>query len=108
MNIILIYVGFEVLTAVVMKIIIFWDVKLCSLLSCNRRCSSETSVATQETIQGHIPEDDTLHHFNLFSSFPSTCTLLHQLTSCSYTVLKTEVYARKACIMKNIKYGLQK
>jgi hypothetical protein len=25
-------------------------------------CSSETSVATQETTQHHIPEDDTLHN----------------------------------------------
>jgi hypothetical protein len=31
------FVGFEVLTAVVMKSIIFWDMTPCNLLSCNRR-----------------------------------------------------------------------
>jgi hypothetical protein len=31
------YVGFEVFTVVVLKSIIFWDMMLCSLLSCNRR-----------------------------------------------------------------------
>jgi hypothetical protein len=79
-------VGFEVFTAVVMKSIIFWDVTPCSLLSYNRRfggtpayllvlaeiisstlkmeaiCSSETSVATQQTTWRHIPEDDTLQN----------------------------------------------
>jgi hypothetical protein len=30
-------VGFEVFTAVVMKSIIFWDMTLCSPLSCTRR-----------------------------------------------------------------------
>jgi hypothetical protein len=30
-------VGFEVLTVVVMKSTIFWDIKLCSLLKVNRR-----------------------------------------------------------------------
>jgi hypothetical protein len=36
-NIKLIIVGFEVLTAVVMKSTIFWDIKPCSPLSVNRR-----------------------------------------------------------------------
>jgi hypothetical protein len=36
LNIVL-YVRFEVFTAVVMKSIIFWDVTPCSLLSCKRR-----------------------------------------------------------------------
>jgi hypothetical protein len=63
-----------------MKSIIFWDVTPCSLLRCNPPaskqvlaeiissppkmeviCSSETSVATQQTTLRHIPEDDTLH-----------------------------------------------
>jgi hypothetical protein len=81
------YVGSEVLTAVVMKSTIFWDITLCSLLSVNRLfggtyrhllsrwflallifsalkmeaiCSSETSVDTQQTIWRYIPEDYTL------------------------------------------------
>jgi hypothetical protein len=54
------YVGFEVFTVVVMKSTIFWDVTQCSLL----RCSSETSVASQQTTRRHIPEDDTLHHYH--------------------------------------------
>jgi hypothetical protein len=33
-NIFILFVGFEVFTAVVMKSIIFWDVTPCSLLSC--------------------------------------------------------------------------
>jgi hypothetical protein len=46
------FVGSEVFTAVVMKSIIFWDV--------TPTCSSETSVASQQTTRCHIPEDDTL------------------------------------------------
>jgi hypothetical protein len=83
-------VAFEVFTAVVMKIIIFWDMTPCSPLSFNRRFGgthrlrhllacwflaelisstlkmeaiyySEMSVDTQRTTRRHIPEDDTLH-----------------------------------------------
>jgi hypothetical protein len=75
------FVGFEVFTAVVMKSINFWDVTPCSLLSLfclppvcllvlaeiisstlkmEAICSSETSVATQQTTRHHIPEDNTL------------------------------------------------
>jgi hypothetical protein len=62
-----------------MKSIIFWDMTPCSLLSflppayllvlaetiyltlkMEAICSSETSVATQQTTRRHIPEDDTL------------------------------------------------
>jgi hypothetical protein len=63
-----------------LKSVISWDVTPCSLLSCNRRsllvlaeiisstlklapiCSSETSVATQQTTRRHIAEDDTRHN----------------------------------------------
>jgi hypothetical protein len=61
-----------------MKSIIFWDVTPCSLLppayllvlaeiisstlKMEAICSSETSVATQQTTRRHIPEDDTLHN----------------------------------------------
>jgi hypothetical protein len=34
-----IYLGFEVLTGVVMKNSIFWDIMLCSPLKVNRHCS---------------------------------------------------------------------
>jgi hypothetical protein len=76
------YVGFEVLTAMVMKRTIFWGITPCSPLSVNRRfggtyrvkagqlilstlkmeviCSSETSVDTQRTTRSYIPEDGTL------------------------------------------------
>jgi hypothetical protein len=64
---------------VLMKNIIFWDVTPCSLLRCHlvtwwfllkcsstlkmeAICSSETSVASQQTTRSHIPEDDTLHN----------------------------------------------
>jgi hypothetical protein len=81
-------VGFEVLTAVVMKSTIFWDITPCSPLSVSRRfggtlcfpavftrvscpayfsnlkmgaiCSSETSVDIQRTTRRYIPEDSTL------------------------------------------------
>jgi hypothetical protein len=33
-----------------------------SALKMEAICSSETSVATQQTTQRHIPEDDTLHN----------------------------------------------
>jgi hypothetical protein len=92
------YVGFEVFTAVVMKSTIFWDMTLCSPLSCNRRFggtyrlhlqgrriisartsrqagskqaigSSETLVATQRTTRRHIPEDNALHVLYLIHSW---------------------------------------
>jgi hypothetical protein len=64
-------VGFEVLTAVVMKSIIFWDMTPCSRRNRFRKpisstlkmeaiCSSETSVETQRDTRRHIPENDTL------------------------------------------------
>jgi hypothetical protein len=64
------YVGFEVLTAVVMKSAILWDTTPCSPLKFNRRfgvtrqieaiCSSETSVDFQRTTRRYIPEYRTL------------------------------------------------
>jgi hypothetical protein len=68
-------VGFEFLTAVVMKSTIFWDImprSLClppafTLASCSSTlkmetiCSSETSVDFQQTTWRYIPEDSTLH-----------------------------------------------
>jgi hypothetical protein len=78
--------GFEVLTAVVIKSSIFWDITQCSQLIVNRRfrgtfrlhlpsrkqktssalkmeatCSSETSVDFQRTARRYIPEDRILH-----------------------------------------------
>jgi hypothetical protein len=52
-------VGFEVLTAVVMKSIIFWDMTPCSPLKVNW-CSSEKSVDFQRTTRRYIPEESTL------------------------------------------------
>jgi hypothetical protein len=77
------YVGFEVLTAVVMESTIFWDMTPCSPLSANRPTfmlvsgsayfstlkmeaisSSETSFDSQLTIRSYIPEDGTLLNFS--------------------------------------------
>jgi hypothetical protein len=85
------YVGFEVLTAAVMKSTIFWDITPpCSPLRAGPKntlsknpallatcwfiaqlifltlqmeaiCSSETSIDTQQTTLHYIPEDGTLH-----------------------------------------------
>jgi hypothetical protein len=49
-------VGFEVLTAVVMKSAIFWDITLCSPLSVNRRFGG----TYHRHLQCYIPEDGTL------------------------------------------------
>jgi hypothetical protein len=80
-------VRYEVLTAVVMKISIFWDITPCRPLKVNRRfwgtcrlhlyvesclaysltlkteamCSSETSADFQRTTRRYIPEGRTLH-----------------------------------------------
>jgi hypothetical protein len=78
-------VGFEVVTAVVIKSTIFWDITPCSPLKVNRRaftlvscsayssiltmeaiCSSETSVDFQRTTRRYIPEDSTLHNLECF------------------------------------------
>jgi hypothetical protein len=79
------FVGCEVLTTVVVKSCIFWDIMLCiplnetspkagspafRLVSCvaysstlkmEATCSSETSVDFQQTTQCYIPEDRALH-----------------------------------------------
>jgi hypothetical protein len=54
---------------VVVKSTIFWDITpwllaklIFSTLKMEAICSSETSVATQQTTRRHIPEDDTLHN----------------------------------------------
>jgi hypothetical protein len=61
-------VGFEVLTAVVMKSSVFWDIIL-TLVSClayslslkmEATCSPETSVDFQRTTRRYSPEDGTL------------------------------------------------
>jgi hypothetical protein len=84
------FVGFAVLTAVVMKSTIFWDIMPCSPLKVNRElppaftlvsclaysstlkveaiCSSETSVRFQRTTRRYIPGDSTLR--NLVWAYP--------------------------------------
>jgi hypothetical protein len=52
-------VGFEVLTVVVMKSTIFWDITLCNPLSVNRRFGG-TSFDNQRTTRRYIPEHSTL------------------------------------------------
>jgi hypothetical protein len=53
--------GYEVLTAVIMKSSVFWNVMLCSLLlKMKATCSFEMSVDFQQTTQYYIPEDRTL------------------------------------------------
>jgi hypothetical protein len=45
-------VGFDVLTAVVMKSTIFWDITPCSLLSVNRRFGGTYSLHLQGALNG--------------------------------------------------------
>jgi hypothetical protein len=45
-----------------MKSIIFWDMTPSKTLKMEEICSSEMSVATQQTTRRHIPEDGTLHN----------------------------------------------
>jgi hypothetical protein len=54
-----VFVGFEVLAAVVMKSTIFWDITPCSPLKVNRRFGGK-SVDFQRTIRRYIPEFGTL------------------------------------------------
>jgi cobalamin biosynthesis protein CobD/CbiB len=81
-------VGFEVLTVVVMKSAIFWDITMCSLyiqptavfanvfmlasclaysstLKMKATCSSETSVDFQQTYTALYPRDRTLQEYTL-------------------------------------------
>jgi hypothetical protein len=53
-------VGFEVFTAVTMKIAVFWDVAPCRSCEMNRR-SSETLVHFTGSTRRHIPEDGIFH-----------------------------------------------
>jgi hypothetical protein len=78
-------VGFEVLTAEVMKKSVCWDITPCSLLKVNRsfggtchlileaKCSSETSVDFQRTKRRHIPEDKLF--INIFD-LQGSCTFI--------------------------------
>jgi hypothetical protein len=45
------YIGFEVLTAVVMKSSIFWDITPCSLLKVNRHFGGTSSPSTRSKIK---------------------------------------------------------
>jgi hypothetical protein len=58
-------VGLEILTVVIMKSFIFWDVTLCSPVNVNQRfrgtcAASETLVDLHWTTQDYIPEDRAL------------------------------------------------
>jgi hypothetical protein len=74
--------GFEVLTAVVLKSTIFWDITLSALtlVSCSvyfstlkmaAICSSETLVDSQRTARRYIPEDSTVLKYMLTSRHQS-------------------------------------
>jgi hypothetical protein len=53
-------VGFEVLTAVVMKSPIFWDIMPCSLLKVNQYFRGTCYLHLQGTIWHYIPEERAL------------------------------------------------
>jgi hypothetical protein len=56
-----IHLVFEVFTAVACHLLTCWFLlKFSSTLKMEAICSSETSVAFQQTTRHHIPEDDTL------------------------------------------------
>jgi hypothetical protein len=67
-----VYVGFEVLTTVVMKSDIFWDITPCSPLKVTdvsekhvaSICSSEKLVDFQRTTRRYIPKHSTLYRFS--------------------------------------------
>jgi hypothetical protein len=106
------YVGFEVLTAVVMKSTIFWDITPCSplkvklclplaftLVSCSAYsstlkmlaiCSSETVIDFQRTTRRYIPEESILL---LFSS--AVLNRLDPFHWCDLVVDKWDVRSRK-------------
>jgi hypothetical protein len=58
--IIITFVGFEVLTAVSMKIAVFRVVAPCSLVAAR---TSETLVNFYQTTRCYNPEDSNLHHY---------------------------------------------
>jgi hypothetical protein len=53
------YGGFEVLTAVVIKSTIFWDITPCSQLKVNRRLGGKYRLHLRRTTRRYIPEDST-------------------------------------------------
>jgi hypothetical protein len=65
-------VGFEVLTAVSMKIAVFWVVAPCSLaiaLMMEAARSSETLVNFYQTTRCYNPEDSNLHYVYKLAQF---------------------------------------
>jgi hypothetical protein len=66
-------VGFGVLTAVVMKSTIVWDITLCSPLKMEAICSPQTSVDFQRTTRRYIPKDSTIHVHTKFVNLFIIC-----------------------------------
>jgi hypothetical protein len=63
------FVGFKVLTAVVMKRFLSWDITLCSPKSADvseQHVASEISVDFQRNTWRYIPEDRTLYNQSIF------------------------------------------
>jgi hypothetical protein len=60
-NEVIVYLIFEVITAVTMKNAVFWDVAPYRCCELNQR-SSETLVEFTRSIWRHIPEDGILHN----------------------------------------------
>jgi hypothetical protein len=75
---ILIYVGFEVFTVVVMKSIILWDMTLCSPLS-------------KQTTRRHIPEDDTLRIL-ICLTFTQCCLIWRRKALLFCQLIKNAIY----------------
>jgi hypothetical protein len=57
-------VKFQVLTAMGVKMTVFWDVALCGILVMEAVSTSETSVTFYETTRRNIPED-VRHQINI-------------------------------------------
>jgi hypothetical protein len=80
-------VEFKVLTAVVMKSPIFWDITPCSPLKATE-CSSETSVDFQRARWHYMPKHKTFHSLAFLNKIFNTnlpLKLLKNLSRC-YTV----------------------
>jgi hypothetical protein len=97
------HVGFEVLTAVVMKSTIFWDITPCSPLSANRRFGGirVEERAKQETSMKQIASRGC---FTLVSCMAHSSTLKMEATCSSEISGLHGVISQKIVLFKNLNF----